>query len=106
MSQQQLNPKQIQHAIDNGAKLIAAKQLEIQAYTAYRNLVPGALAALLQDIIPNTGHIVTATDCLFQSKLLRCEVELEELELQVKAYTFMQNQQGNMIQVPSGVKLG
>jgi len=113
----QLNPAQLQHAIDNGTKLVEAKKLEIGAYQRFFADAPNVIALLFDALgIPEMvksdnpalerfdqirEFMDIATCDLFQSKIARAEVELEELEMQVKAYKFIQSQAGNRIQVPN-----
>ena len=103
----QLNPAQLQHAIDNGTKLVEAKKLEISAYQDYVNDAPAALGQLLRserDTASTEARLRSlqdATENLFKAKLMRAGVELEELEMQVKAYTFMQKQANSRIQLPN-----
>jgi len=105
MSPPQLTPAQLQHAIDNGTKLVEAKQLEIQAYSEFRKHAPAALGELLPSETATTSSRLSAlqdaTEALFTAKMNQAMVELEELELQVKAYKFIQSQQGNRIQLPN-----
>jgi hypothetical protein len=102
----QLNPAQLQHAIENGEKLVAAKKLEIQAYKRLQEHLP-AFASLLRGIgepsepvLNSLGELQYAAFSLLDVKISRAEVELEELEMQVKAYKFMQKQSESRIQVP------
>jgi hypothetical protein len=101
----QLTPAQLQHAIENGTKLVEAKKLEISAYQSFKDHAPAALRELIRCDMPNTetrlSLLQDATENLCQAKLSRAEVELEELEMQVKAYKFIQSQQGNRIQLPN-----
>ncbi len=100
----QLNPVQLQHAIDNGAKLVEAKKLEIQAYTTLQGLGPGAVAMVLNSASLDRRDqlsIAEAIADMIRSKIMRAEVELEELEMQVKAYQFMQKQANSKIVQPN-----
>ncbi len=107
----QLNAAQLQHAIENGEKLLAAKKLEISAYQDYVNDAPAALGELLRserDTASTEARLRSlqdATENLFKSKIARAEVELEELEMQVKAYKHIQKQTESRIQVP-GARMG
>jgi hypothetical protein len=95
----QLTPAQLQHAIENGTKLVEAKKLEISAYQTFQQNASPALQSILNS--PWTQALCCGIDNLCKSKLARAEVELEELEMQVKAYKFIQSQQGNRIQLPN-----
>lgn len=103
MSAQQANPAQLQHAIDNGKKLVEAKQLEIKAYTDFRRLDSDIAHALF----PDERNLTTRTEFeeaiyeLTTAKLDRAAVELEELEMVVKGYTFAKQQAESMIQMPN-----
>lgn len=115
----QLSANQLAHAAKNAEKLIAAKKLEIHAYSKFQKHAPAAIRELLDPLSPKlqrfpgetagtvSRDLQDATENLFTAKLNHALIELEELELQLKAVRHIQQQQGSMIQVPSsGVKLG
>ncbi len=95
----QLNPAQLQHALDNGAKLVEAKKLEIEGYHLLQANATPALQSVLDT--PWTMDLCRGIEQVLQSTITRAEVELEELEMQVKAYQFMQKQANSRIQLPN-----
>jgi hypothetical protein len=105
----QLNPAQLQKAITNGTKLVESKRLELSAYQTFREHAGGPFGErLLTEVIHDVSRMAglqNAVKDFFASKVLRAEVELEELELAVKAYTYLQKQADSRIQVP-GARMG
>jgi len=114
----QSNPAQLQHAIENGTKLTDAKKLEIEAYSAFRADGRAIIEFLFDAIEPDRSKMNPAHPALetfdrlrrvmdlavvnlLQSHIARAQVELEELEMQVKAYKFLHEQAGSRIQLPN-----
>lgn len=99
----QLSVQQLEHAITNLATLISAKELEISALSAFKEHGPAHVHAFLEfihqyeDPSPESENISIATGNFFTAKLNRARVELEELEMQLKAVQAMRAQQSGII---------
>lgn len=101
----QLSAAQLQHAINNGEKLLKAKRLEIAAYESLCNDAPEATRELFREMYghesPLTVRLANAAKDILTAKIEFAKVELEEREMQLKAIKEMQRQANSRIQVPS-----
>lgn len=97
----QLSTQQLEHAISNLQKLVDAKKLEIHSYSQIATHAPafwGTLSLLLPTEVgseqqaqrdamaESLGELREATVNLATAKINRGLVELEELELTLRAY--------------------
>jgi hypothetical protein len=93
----QLSVQQLEHAIKNLQKRVDAKKLEAHSYGLFRDHAPAALEHLCEKFIdedpaikkgladPPGEYLHDATENLFTAKLNQALIDLEELELQLKA---------------------
>jgi hypothetical protein len=84
--------QQLEHALSNIRKRVDAKKLECHALAAFRDHAGLAVADLIQDcgLIPEHCHALQdATGNFFTAKLHTALVDLEELELNLRAYSQM-----------------
>jgi hypothetical protein len=98
----QLSVQQLEHAIKNLQRRVDAKKLEAHSYAQFRDHAPAALGHLLTGFDgavkgdPPSEYLHDATENLFTAKLNQALIDLEELELTLKAY----KQMSSPIQVP------
>jgi len=86
----QLSTQQLEHAIGNLEKLLSAKKLEIYSLSAFKENAPVAVIQLL-GADPLGQSLRDATENFFASKLNRALIELEEMEMQMKALRHMRS---------------
>jgi hypothetical protein len=85
-----LSIQQLEHAIQVYEKRVQAKKLEIDSYAKFRDHAPEAFTMILGHVQSNMDllaveHLFNATKNLFTAKVNQGILDLEELELQVKA---------------------
>jgi len=95
----QPNSTQLRHALENGQKAVTAKKLEIKAYQQFRYAAAEIASSFNLDS-EDSERIREAIENLVTAKRDYGEVELEELELKVKAVEQMLMQSNSRIQVP------
>ncbi len=106
----QLSVQQLEHAIKNLQRRVDAKKLEAHSYAKFRDYAPTALGHLCEKLAgvdgdpavregradPPSEYLHDATENFFTAKLNQALIDLEELELTLKAY----KQMSSPIQVP------
>jgi hypothetical protein len=74
----QLSVQQLEHAIKNLQKRVDAKKLEAHSYSQFRDYASG-------NFTPDEATLRDATNNYLTAKLNQALIDLEELELQLKA---------------------
>lgn len=107
----QLSVQQLEHAIKNLQRRVDAKKLEVHSYKQFSDSLPSAVAQLLgmkdpsedeepaasmSEVMRRFRLLQEATENFFTAKLNQALIDLEELELTLKAY----KQMSSPIQVP------
>jgi hypothetical protein len=89
----QLTKQQLEHAIENLQKRVDAKKLECASYSAFKQHAPAALGELLPrdtaTVAVRLSELQDATENLFTAWRDQSLIELEELELTLRAYKQM-----------------
>ncbi len=88
----QLTIQQLEHVIEVYDKRVGAKKLELESYAEFRDTGQAVLADLM-DLVYNdgvgppdfVGRLRAALQTFFSAKYTVASIELEELELTVKA---------------------
>jgi hypothetical protein len=107
----QLSVQQLEHAIKNLEALIGAKKLEIDALSKFRELVPGTVSLIYRGIHTEptepqpllefwdwwTKDVQRAAENFFTAKINQALVQLEEIEMQLKAVKHMRAQQSGIL---------
>lgn len=89
--QARLSIQQLEHAIQVYEKRVQAKKLEIDSYAKFRDHAPEAMEGIARMFIGDLGiqgsqaALRDATENLFTAKVNQAILDLEELELMVKA---------------------
>lgn len=95
------NVAQLKHALENGEKLIAAKKMEILAYNHFQRIGEDMARMLFADPEGQLQvDVEEAIEELTSANIARAEVELEELQLTVRAMEHQYKQATSMISIP------
>jgi hypothetical protein len=91
----QLTVQQLEHAIANIQKRVEAKRLEVEACAELRDCAQAVLADLLDHTVSAEreyhGRARLALANLFAAKHAAATIDLEELELNLRAYQQMRS---------------
>jgi hypothetical protein len=92
MSQPQLTTQQLEHAISAYQKRVEAKRLEVESFAGLRDTAQAVVADLMDLTIPQGDAAPDYQDRLrlslvnlFSAKYTVASLDLEEMELQLKA---------------------